>query len=243
VAVLEGAAAEEFTDKASGMRDYANSLKDGSDAVIDDTSGSTIADTNTISGTSSDTTPNTDTAVVSREGYTPGDTPITGTTLVSRADYLPTAGGTSMVSEGVTYVTNSSIFSNMLTNADNIATNAESISINAGRIFVNSERIASNVALINANSGLISSNTDMILQNTGELRRVTRGIAGVAALPDMFLASDETMAISGGVGFFGDQIGLGVTAAQRLNNSWSFGASIAVADDIATGKLQARWSK
>jgi len=83
----------------------------------------------------------------------------------------------------------------------------------------------------------------MILQNTDELRKATRGIAGVAALPDMFLASGETTAISGGIGFFGDQIGLGVTATQRLNTNWSFGASIAVADDVATGKLQARWAR
>jgi len=231
VTSLEGGAAEELDTKATGMRDYANTLQDDTGTIASDdvdVSDAGVSDVDSVSDSI-------------------GGTTITGTTAVSREGYQPSVGlgggGTAVVSEGVTYVANDAIFNTMATNADNIATNAEGVATNAGRINVNSGRIANNVALINANSGLIASNTDLILQNTDELKKATRGIAGVAALPDMFLASDETMAISGGVGFFGDQIGLGVTAAQRLNNNWSFGASIAVADDVATGKLQARWSR
>ena len=72
---------------------------------------------------------------------------------------------------------------------------------------------------------------------------MTKGIAGVAAMPDMFLAQGDTLAVSGGVGFFGDKVGLGVTVAQRLDRHWSFGASLAVSDDTASGKLQARWTR
>ncbi|MCF6222020.1 MAG: hypothetical protein L3J65_12995, partial [Robiginitomaculum sp.] len=107
----------------------------------------------------------------------------------------------------------------------------------------NSNRIASNVALINTNSGLIASNTDMILSNTAEIKNLTKGLAGVVALPTVFLDADKDSAIAGGIGFFGGEIGLGITGTKRVNNSWSVGASIAVSDDVATGRIQAQWSR
>ncbi|MCF6221721.1 MAG: hypothetical protein L3J65_11465, partial [Robiginitomaculum sp.] len=105
----------------------------------------------------------------------------------------------------------------------------------------NSNRIASNVALINTNTGLIASNTDMILSNTAEIKNLTKGLAGVAALPDMYLSPNAKWSASGGLGFFGDQIGLGATIAVRGNKNWAFGASIAGAEDTVTGKLQFRY--
>jgi len=68
-------------------------------------------------------------------------------------------------------------------------------------------------------------------------------MAGVAALPDMFLASGESLAISGGFGIVNDRIGFGTTIAHRINNRWSFGASAAVSGNQVTGKLQARWAR
>ena len=110
--MLEGASSEEFTSKASGMRERANSLRGGTSSLVGDGVGGT---TGSI-----------------------GDTPITGAAVVSRGGYAPTIGlgsvGTSVVSEGVTYVADSAIFNNIATNADNIATNAEGVATNGGRI-------------------------------------------------------------------------------------------------------------
>ena len=184
---------------------------------------------------------------------------ISGPVLVSRTDYVPPAfdgqslGGVVYIAENPALAaTRADVMTNegnIAANAGNIATNATGIASNAGRIIVNSNRIgtnatniASNLTLLNANTASIGENTTLILQNTAGLEKATKGIAGVASMPDMFLNSDETLAVSGGVGFFGSEIGLGATVAQRLDKNWSFGASIAVSGDTAAGKLQARWS-
>ena len=70
-----------------------------------------------------------------------------------------------------------------------------------------------------------------------------QGLAAVAALPDMFLARDESFAASGGAAVFGDELGFGATLAIRGNDRWSFGASAAIGGDEATGKIQVRWAR
>jgi hypothetical protein len=132
---------------------------------------------------------------------------------------------------------------NTATNAQNIAGNATYIARNTSRISRNSSDIAFNLSQINANASSISANTGLILQNVEELKRQSRGLAGVAALPDMFLASGESIAISGGIGVVNDRVGMGATIAQRFSDRWSLGASAAVSGDQVTGKLQVRWAK
>jgi len=177
---------------------------------------------------------------------------ISGPVLISRSGYVPPAPDAASVG-GVVYIAENpalvAAHQDIVTNAGNIAENAGNIATNAGRINVNSNRIAdnavtiaSNSSLIGANAATIDANNSLILANSEELQTVTKGLAGVAAMPDMFLNSDETFAMSGGVGFFGNDVGLGVTVAQRLDQNWSFGASVAVSGDTASGKLQARWA-
>jgi len=89
----------------------------------------------------------------------------------------------------------------------------------------------------------IDNNTAAIEKSFESLQDVEQGLAAVAALPDMFLARDETFAASGGAAVFGDEFGFGGTIAIRGTERWSFGASAAFGGDEATGKVQVRWAK
>ena len=57
----------------------------------------------------------------------------------------------------------------------------------------------------------------------------------------MYLSPDAKWAASGGVGFYGDDVGVGATLAIRASNNIAFGASVASAGEKATGKLQVRY--
>jgi len=137
---------------------------------------------------------------------------------------------------------------NIATNAGNIATNAQNIALTSGRVTVNSERIAANAANITQNAqniqlafDSIEDNSQAILRNTEEITELTSGLAAVTALPDMYLSPDAKWAASGGVGFYGDDVGVGATLAIRASNNIALGASVASAGDKATGKLQVRY--
>jgi hypothetical protein len=134
------------------------------------------------------------------------------------------------------------------TNVTDIATNAAGIAVNVGDISTNRTAIASNAGNITANSQRIdlafsdiSSNTNNIMQNSEEIRELTSGLAAVASLPSMYLSPGAKWSASGGVGFYGDEVGVGATIAIRGNDNWAFGGSIATGGDKATGKLQVRY--
>ena len=137
---------------------------------------------------------------------------------------------------------------NIATNVGNIATNAQNIALTSGRVTVNSERIAANAANITQNAqnielafNAIEGNSQAILRNSEEITELTSGLAAVTALPDMYLSPDAKWAASGGVGFYGDDVGVGATLAIRASNNIAFGASVASAGEKATGKLQVRY--
>ena len=121
--------------------------------------------------------------------------------------------------------------------------NASAISVNSGAIDVNSKAIQSNKVLIDQAFSKIDGNTAAIEKSLESLKDVEQGLAAVAALPDMFLARDESIAASGGAAVFGDEFGFGGTIAIRGNKNWSFGASAAVGGDEAAGKVQVRWAR
>ena len=122
------------------------------------------------------------------------------------------------------------------TNTAGITANANNIATNAAAILTNSQRLDGFASQIEALGTTIASNTEAINDLEG-------GLAAVAALPDMFLARDESIAASGGIGIYGGEVGFGGTLAIRGNANWSFGASAGFGGDEATGKLQVRWAK
>jgi len=138
--------------------------------------------------------------------------------------------------------------SNIATNAGNIATNAQNVAVTAQRVGVNSERIASNASSISQNAqsialamGSIEDNSLSIAQNTAEISELNSGLAAVTALPDMYLSPDAKWSAAGGVGIYGDDVGIGATLAIRAGRNFAVGASVASAGDQATGKLQVRY--
>jgi len=108
---------------------------------------------------------------------------------------------------------------------------------------VNTQAIQANRLLIDQAFTQIDSNTAAIERSFERLEEVEQGLAAVAALPDMFLAQDESFAASGGAAVFGDEFGFGGTLAIRGNENWSFGASAASGGSEATGKVQVRWAR
>lgn len=138
--------------------------------------------------------------------------------------------------------------SNIATNAGNIATNAQNVAVTSQRVSVNSQRIASNATSISQNAqrielamGSILDNSQAILRNSEEISELSSGLAAVTALPDMYLSPDAKWSASGGVGMYGDDVGVGATLAIRAGRNLAFGASVASGGDKATGKLQVRY--
>ena len=137
---------------------------------------------------------------------------------------------------------------NISANATNIATNAQNVAVTSQRVGVNSQRIASNATSISQNAqsielamGSILTNSQAIIRNTEEIAELSSGLAAVTALPDMYLSPDAKWSASGGVGMYGDDVGVGATLAIRAGRNLAFGASVASGGDKATGKLQVRY--
>jgi len=128
-------------------------------------------------------------------------------------------------------------------NVQDTASNLLLIQSNTANITANSADIARNSSRIDQAFVQIGQNADSILSNTIKLDDLEQGLAAVAALPDMYLARGESMSASGGVGVYGDKVGFGGTLAIRGNDDWTFGASVGLGGEQATGKVQVRWSK
>ena len=127
--------------------------------------------------------------------------------------------------------------------AQSVEVNSAAISINAESIDVNSQAIEANRVLIDSAFTQIDNNSAAIAQSLESIQNLEQGLAAVAALPDLFLARDETFAASGGAAVFGDEFGFGGTLAFRGSENWSFGASAAIGGEQVTGKVQVRWAK
>ena len=57
----------------------------------------------------------------------------------------------------------------------------------------------------------------------------------------MYLSPNAKWSAAGGVGIYGDDVGVGATLAIRASHNFAIGASVASAGDQATGKLQVRY--
>ena len=123
------------------------------------------------------------------------------------------------------------------------AFNTNAISANVEAIDVNTQAIQANRVLIDQAFAGIGENATAIQANLSSISDVEEGLAAVAALPDMFLARDESFAASGGAAVIGGEVGFGGTLAIRGNERWSFGASAAFGGDEAAGKVQVRWAR
>lgn len=122
-----------------------------------------------------------------------------------------------------------------------IAANSTAITANAAAIDVNKTAIAVNTARLDTAFSNISANSAAITGNTQEIKKLSQGLAAVAALPDMYLNSAEKWSAAGGVSVYGGDVGFGGTLAIRGNKNWSFGASAGFGGDQATGKVQVRY--
>ncbi len=80
---------------------------------------------------------------------------------------------------------------------------------------MNRREITRNSIKIDQAFARIDANTAAIDGNRQRISDIEEGLAAVAALPDMFLDHDDTIAASGGVGIYGDQVGFGATLADK----------------------------
>lgn len=142
------------------------------------------------------------------------------------------SGGTLQTAENTT---------NIATNAQNLATTSQLATTNSQRIASNATSITENAQRLDLAMGSILSNTDSIMRNTEEISELSSGLAAVSALPDMYLSPHAKWSAAGGVGMYGDDVGIGATLAVRAGRNFAIGASVASAGDKATGKLQVRY--
>lgn len=128
-------------------------------------------------------------------------------------------------------------------NVQDAASNLLLINQNTANITANRADITRNSSRIDEAFVQIGQNAEGVLNNNIRLDDLEQGLAAVAALPDMYLARGESMSASGGLGIYGDSVGFGGTIAVRGNDTWTFGASVGLGGDEATGKVQVRWAK
>ena len=118
------------------------------------------------------------------------------------------------------------------------------IASNSTAIGLNSAGILSNTNLIGANSSAIGLNTEAI----GSLRDGSAALASIPDLyPDLYLQTDETWSVSGGLALYDDGFGgteTGFGGGIQIRNSteapWSGGLTGAVSGDAAVVRLQGR---
>lgn len=131
--------------------------------------------------------------------------------------------------------------------AETVEVNASNIAVNTANISANSERISGNALAIASNTTAIQANSDAILGNTQAINDLRNGSAALASIPDLYLGSDETWSIAGGLalyddGFGGSETGFGGGIQMRSSKSdkWSVGISGALSGDAGVVRLQGR---
>jgi hypothetical protein len=111
------------------------------------------------------------------------------------------------------------------------------------------QSILANTTAIGALDQRLSS-FDLRLENFGlavddnsrRINDVEGGLAAVAAIPDAYLDSSESYAISGGFSVVNGKAGFGGTVTVRGNDRWSFGASVGHSNGETAGKVQFRFA-
>ncbi len=131
--------------------------------------------------------------------------------------------------------------------AETVEVNASNIAVNTANISANSERISGNAIAIASNTTAIQANSEAILGNTQAINDLRNGSAALASIPDLYLGSDETWSIAGGLalyddGYGGSETGFGGGIQMRGSKSdkWSVGLSGALSGDAAVVRLQGR---
>jgi hypothetical protein len=202
-------------------------------------SAAITANTETIAGNSAVISTNTSAITTnseSIEGTASDVADLTGRVETNEGDIETLTSDVSGVTTRVT-TNESQIAAQSVRNSNQdaaIALNASTGLENAGLILANTKALADTNDLVRRNFRLIGENTQSITKLEG-------GLASVAALPDMYISPNAKWSAAGGLGFYGDEVGVGATLAIRGNDNWAFGASIAKGGDAVSGKLQARY--
>ena len=118
--------------------------------------------------------------------------------------------------------------------------NTELIEASAVDILNNSNAIAQN-------SLGIQANLDLIAINRSAISETREGLAAIAAIPDLYLTSDETWTAAGGFslyddGFGGNETGFGggFQIRSSKNDPWSIGVAGALTPNTYSVRVQAR---
>ena len=119
--------------------------------------------------------------------------------------------------------------------------NTELIEASALDILTNSNAIAQN-------SLSIQQNLDFIAINQAAISETREGLAAIAAIPDLYLRSDETWSVAGGFSLYDDGsggsetgFGGGVQIRSSTEDPWSVGIAGAFTSNTGSVRLQARF--
>ena len=118
---------------------------------------------------------------------------------------------------------------------------------NRTAIGVNSNNILSNSIAIQANTTDIARNSLSINANTAGINGLREGLSAIAALPNLYLNSNENFTIAGGLnlyddGFGSSEIGFrgGIQFRQSTSDKWSVGVRGGVSSGSYTVGIQGR---
>jgi len=87
----------------------------------------------------------------------------------------------------------------------------------------------------------------LIGENTEAIDDLRNGTAAIASIPDLFLTTDETWSVAGGIAAFDDGFGSvevgfggGVQVRSSTSDKWSVGVAGAVSGGAGAIRLQGR---
>jgi len=104
-----------------------------------------------------------------------------------------------------------------------------------------------NAADIDFNKRGIALNAAAITANADAIQDVREGSAALASIPDLYLGTDETWSIAGGLalyddGYGGSEVGFGggIQMRNKTSDKWSVGVSASLSGEAAVVRVQGR---
>ena len=104
-----------------------------------------------------------------------------------------------------------------------------------------------NAAGIDLNRRGVALNAIAISDNFEAIQGVREGSAALASIPDLYLGTDETWSVAGGValyddGYGGSEVGFGggIQVRNKTSDKWSVGLSGSISGEAAVVRVQGR---
>ncbi len=152
----------------------------------------------------------------------------------NNGQYTAAGPGGIVVSDGTHTTT---VNATSVTTGTVTATTGNFTTLNAKDSDGTSYNVGNELTSLNART---AANSAAIAGLKGDVRTLYKLNAMAVAMPDAYLNEHERFSLAGGVGFAGDEYGIGVIGSVRFDKNWSGYGGAAFSNGEAVGKVGAR---